>query len=218
MRKIKRSIAKKIHSIEEGIKGASSSQEIIDILMAHGYPPDEIRKAEILLENVKHLTSTQVEDYGDKYAANELVNKQWDISYSTYMIILKIVRVVFKDELDMLKRFKATGKRRQSLSGWLNDANIFYSNILDTPAAIERLQRYGYTYERLQKEYDGVKEVEALHSRKLAEKGEAQQSTVERDKAFDELCNWYSDFRAIARIAFYEKPQLLEALGIKIKN
>ncbi|MDR0606059.1 MAG: hypothetical protein LBG80_17370 [Bacteroidales bacterium] len=218
MGKIKKSIAKKIHSVEEAIKGASSSQEIIDILTAHGYPPEEIRKAEIMLENVKHLTSTQVEDYSDKYAANELVNKEWNTSYSLYMIILKIVRVVFKDEMDMLKRFKATGKRRRSLSGWLNDANIFYSNILDTPAAIERLQRYGYTYERLQKEYDGIKKVEDLHSRKLAEKGEAQQSTVERDKAFDELYNWYSDFRAIARVAFYDKPQLLEALGIRIKN
>jgi hypothetical protein len=59
-----------------------------------------------------------------------------------------------------------------------------------------------------------VNEVENLHSKQLSEKGEAQQSTIERDKAFDELCKWYSSFRAIARIALYEKPQLLEALGI----
>jgi hypothetical protein len=31
--------------------------------------------------------------------------------------------------------------------------------------------------------------------------GGAQQSTQDRDRAFDELCDWFSDFRAIARVA-----------------
>ncbi|MDR1583443.1 MAG: hypothetical protein LBS55_09360, partial [Prevotellaceae bacterium] len=50
-----------------------------------------------------------------------------------------------------------------------------------------------------------------FHSKQLSEKGKAQQSTIERDKAFDELCKWFSSFRAIARIALHDKPQLLEA-------
>jgi hypothetical protein len=74
--------------------------------------------------------------------------------------------------------------------------------------------KYGYTAERLQQERKNVEEIFALYSKRLNESGAAQQSTVDRDKLLDELCDWYSDFRAIARIALYDKPQLLEGLGI----
>jgi len=62
-----------------------------------------------------------------------------------------------------------------------------------------------------------VKAVAALHSKRLQESGFAQQSTVERDRLVDELCSWYSDFRAIARVALYEHRQWLEALGIVVR-
>jgi hypothetical protein len=76
------------------------------------------------------------------------------------------------------------------------------------------MAQYKYTVERLNKEFQDIAEVERLHSIQLKEKGIAQQSTLERDEAFDALYKWYSKFRAIARIALYEKPQLLESLGI----
>jgi hypothetical protein len=97
------------------------------------------------------------------------------------------------------------------------DANIFYSNILDTPVAVDRMNEFGYTAEQLQNEWTQIKTLEDLYRQKLTEKGEAQQSTVEKDQLLDELYDWYSDFRAVARIALYDAPQLLEALGITAK-
>ncbi|MDR1897518.1 MAG: hypothetical protein LBR10_12085 [Prevotellaceae bacterium] len=77
-----------------------------------------------------------------------------------------------------------------------------------------KLSVFGYTPERMEQGEQAVNEVKNPYSKQLSEKGAAQQDTVERDKAFDEICNRYSDFRAIARVALYEKPQLPEALGI----
>jgi hypothetical protein len=88
------------------------------------------------------------------------------------------------------------------------------SGVQNNPEIQERMSRYGYTPERLQEEQQQVEEVARLHSQQLEETAGAQQSTQDRDQAFDELCDWYSDFRAIARVALYDKPQLLEALGI----
>jgi hypothetical protein len=130
------------------------------------------------------------------------------------MVTLKVVRVAFKGQPDKLARLNATGRRSKSLSGWLREARILYNNLLDAPDVLATMERFAYTSERLKEELRQVDEVENMRTRQLGEKSNAQQSTVERDKAFDELCNWYSDFRAIARIALYDKPQLLEAMGI----
>jgi NADH/NAD ratio-sensing transcriptional regulator Rex len=70
---------------------------------------------------------------------------------------------------------------------------------LNNPDALAVMAGFGYSVERLEKELQAVNEVENLHSKQLSEKSGAQQATIERDEAFDELCKWYGSFRAIAR-------------------
>lgn len=211
-------IAAKLHNIENGILGASNSPEIQAKMAPFGYTSEKIEQGLSLLNKTKHLTAMQVGNYGDQYSATDEVGRKWGEGYSIYMVTVKVVRVAFKGRADLLSKFRAIGERNRSLSGWLNNARIMYTNILNTPEALTVLAKYGYSAEKLAAELAAVDEVEALHSKRLAEKSEAQQSTVERDKAIDELCNWYSDFRAIARIALFDAPQQLEALGIRVKN
>jgi hypothetical protein len=207
-------IATKLHNIENGILGALNNQEIQSKLSAYGYTPERMSEGKSLLDHVTRLMTIQVNEYGSQYQATDELGKQWTSAYAAYMITLKVVRVAFKGQHDQLARFNATGKRNRSLSGWLRDARILYTNLLNASETITALAAFGYTPERLQQELQVVNEVENLHSKQLSEKGDAQQATLERDKAFDELSNWYSNFRAIARIALYDTPQLLEALGI----
>jgi hypothetical protein len=210
----KRDIATKLHNIENGILGVSNSPEIQEKLILFGYTPEKIAQGIDLLNKAKHFTALQVGNYGDQYSATDEVDKVWAEKYAMYIVTVKVTRVAFKDRHDLLVKFRVVGRRNRSLSGWLNDARIMYANILDTPEALTVLAQFGYSPEKLIAERDAVEQVEVLHSKRLAEKSEAQQSTVDRDKAIDELCNWYSDFRAIARIALYDAPQQLEAMGI----
>jgi hypothetical protein len=204
--------------MENGIRGALGSEAILTKMALFGYTKEKIEHGLTLLNEAKRLTASQVGGYGDQFAASDEVQKHWTENYSRYMITVKVVRIAFKARPDLLAKFKVTGERNRSLSGWLNDARIMYANILNTPEALGVLANYGYSLEKLSAERDGVEEVEALHSKRLAERSEAQQGTFERDKAIDALCNWYSDFRAIARVALYDSTQMLEALGITRKN
>jgi hypothetical protein len=208
-------IAVKLHNVENGILGAKNNPEVQERLNVYGYTSERIEKGKQLLDKVIGLTSAQVEEYSDQYIATDELGKHWDSSYSKYMITVKVVRVAFNGQPELLQRFNAIGRRNRSLSGWLRDARILYTNLLNSPEALEGMAKFGYSVEKLNGELAEVNEVENLNSKRLIEKSAAQQSTAERDEAFDTLYKWYSDFRAIARIALYDKPQLLEAMGIK---
>jgi hypothetical protein len=207
-------IAAKLHSVENGILGVEKNPEIQEILTTFGYTPERMKEGKGLLNKVQQLTSSQVEDYGEQFVATSEQEKLRKTSYADYMVTLKVARVAFVGQPEQLKKFGATGKRSKSLSGWLRDARVFYTNLLNSPDALAVLAQFGYSAEKLEKELQTVNAVEDLHNKQLKEKGEAQQSTLERDKVFDELCKWFCSFRSIARIALYHKPQLLETLGI----
>jgi hypothetical protein len=207
-------IAEKLLGIKNFILGIEKNPEIQEKLNAFGNVNERINEGKSLYEKVTNLMTIQVEVYSDQYLATSDFSKFWRSVYSNYMVILKIIRVAFNDQPELLSRFNAIGKRNKSLSGWLRDATILYTNLLKNQEALEVMAQYGYSYEKITKEFQDVTKVEEMHSKQLSEKGTAQQSTIERDQAFDELCKWYSKIRAIARIALYDKPQLLEALGI----
>jgi hypothetical protein len=117
-------------------------------------------------------------------------------------------------DIVMAWRKGESGQRKRDLSGWLNDARILYTNLLNDIEALTEMEKYGYTTERLEAEQRQVEEVATLHSKQLGDTGEAQQSTRDRDHAIEAACDWYSDFRAIARVALSDRSQWLEALGI----
>jgi hypothetical protein len=208
------SYAAKLHNMENGILGVQNNPEIQERMAQYGYTPERVSEGLVKLDKVKQLEALHVEEYSDQYVATDKLSKAWTSIYAKYMITLKVVRVAFHRETGKLQDFHATGRRHRSLSGWLNDARLLYANLQQTPGALETMAQYGYTAERLQEEQQQVEETAKLHSKQLEERGGAQQSTQDRDKAFDELCDWYGDFRSIARVALYDKPQLLEVMGI----
>lgn len=50
------------------------------------------------------------------------------------------------------------------------------------------------------------------------ELGESQDATDVKNAAMTQMDEWKEDFDAIANIALYDKPQLLEVLGIFVRN
>jgi hypothetical protein len=62
-----------------------------------------------------------------------------------------------------------------------------------------------------------ITELEATIAKYLKEVGESQDATKAKDAAFAKMDDWMSEFYAVARIGLEDNPQLLEALGKKVK-
>ena len=83
---------------------------------------------------------------------------------------------------------------------------------------ISEMGKFGYTVEKLKAENELVSEASRKSQSQQKETGEAQLATQDRDLKVKELDKRLSDFRAVAKIAFSDKPQQLEKIGILARS
>ncbi|MFK7061322.1 hypothetical protein [Flavobacterium oreochromis] len=193
----------------------ASDLEIAPLLSKRGYTTIIIDQKIAELNTVKELVLLQVKEYGDQYQATEDYNKAVALLHPEYINNLLIARIVFKDNVAAKAALSLNGSRKRSASSYCRQAELFYKGALDNQDYKTALAQRGVTEEDLQKGKTGYTNLIDLAAKQTKETGEAQQATANRDIAIDNFASWYSDFKAIAKIALISKPQLREKLGWK---
>ncbi len=196
------------------IENSISDNGVKTALAAYGFTETKLTEIKNLYEEVAALHNVQKKEYGEQVAATSELNDIWDTADRQYMKTLKIARVAFKDNIKADKAIMLFGDRKQSLSGWLEQARAFYSNIINDPGMLATIGEYGYLPEKLREEAALIDQVTTKHLAQKKEIGEAQEATQNRDKKLDELAIRVSGLRAVAKVALDESPQMLEKLGI----
>lgn len=213
-----KSIEERIRFSEVALTNALSDAEINAELTAVGYDSIKLQAGQALLNSVQDFSRNQVVQYAEQYAASDEVNKAWEAADKVYMRTLKLARIALKNHVKEQIALGLQGERKHTLTGWLDEAKLFYGNMVVSETAKAAMQSFGYTDEKWTEEAGLVDSVaHAVHMREI-EKGEAQNATKQRDVKMDELDAWMQDFVAVARIALEEWPQRLEKLGIFVTS
>lgn len=218
MAKLKTQISKFLLSAQTMIENALADEEIKQTLAAYGYTAEILTVGKKLYEKVAVLQNTRKREYGEQVAATAELNESRKQAKLLYMKTLKIARVALKEKVKADKAVMLYGARKRSFSSWFEQAQAFYANLICDDEFMSILSAYGYSPEKLEQEFAFINKVFAKHLIQKKETGEAQEATVIRDNALDDLIAWISDFKAVARVAFAENPQQLEKLGIVIKR
>lgn len=214
MAKSKQSLAERLLAAQVAIDNALSDSEVKTLLAEFGYDDTRLNAGKTLLDTANQLQQTQQKEYGDQFEATGALKDVWEKADKDYMRFVKIARIALKSEHALYQKLALNGTRKNTLSGWIGEAKQFYLNALADTAVLAKMAAFGMSQAKLEAGKALLEQTEAAHAAREKEKGEAQQATLERDKAMDQLEEWLSDFIAIARIALEEKPQLLEQLGV----
>ncbi|NLW46023.1 MAG: hypothetical protein GXY86_01600 [Firmicutes bacterium] len=214
MANLKNRIAEFLLGAQVIIENSLTDPVVKEALAAYGYSGETLATGKTLFEEAMALQNTQKKEYGDQVAATSELNDIWETADQQYMKTLKIARVAFQDHPKADKAVVLFGRRKESLSGWLAQAQTFYANILKDTDLMNALALYGYTTEKLQQESDLLSQITVKNQQQKKEMGEAQASTQARDEKIDELAKWISNLRAVAKVALADDPQQLEKLGI----
>lgn len=214
MANLKNRIADFLLTAQVMIENSLTDPVVKEALAAYGYTEEALAVGKTLYDETIALQNAQNKEYGDQIAATAELYDLWETAHRQYMKTLKIARIAFEDHPKADRAVMLFGKRKESLSGWLAQAQIFYANILNDADLMDSLAEYGYTIEKIQQESALLNQVAVKNQQQKKEMGEAQASTQARDEKIDELAKWISNLRAVAKVALADDPQQLEKLGI----
>jgi hypothetical protein len=200
------------------IQNAFSDPVIKTAISGFGYHEEKFMAGKKLYDEAMDLQNLQKMKYGERVAATAGFYSAWKTMNKQYMKALKIARIVFKDDAKADKALMLQGERKQSFSGWLEQAQIFYENLLNNTDLLSPFSEYGYSAESLRQEYEFLKQVAGKNAIQKKLMGEARETAELRDKKLNELAGWIADLRVVAKVALEDDPQQLEKLGIVVKR
>lgn len=207
-----------LHTAQVTIDNSLNNPDILKAVSELGYTSQRLQQGKKLYNLAAAAQLKQQTEAGGQLSASQTVKDAWDAAKKPYIRNLKIARIAFKSDSGIATKLALSGKRKQSLSGWLAQANQFYKIALEDKKVQTGLKEFGITPAKLQTGLKAVRALEAANLTQEKEKGEAQAATQTRDAAIDDLQDWLSDYRAIAKIVLEDDPQLLEALGVVVRS
>ena len=157
------------------IENASTLPEIATALASYGYDAARFEEGRRLWAEADSLAKKQSLDSGGRSGATQELDKAWTVANKSYMKALKIARIAFGEDPKAIAALKLYGPRKQSVAGWIEQAETFYANLAADPVLAGRLRRYGYDSARLGSE---ATQVEAVRSKTQVTQHNRSNATV----------------------------------------
>lgn len=200
------------------LENTESQTEIATIMAEFGY--DET----LLTEGKTLLTKTR-----EAFDFNKKEDDETTESYSnfttlkenlakTYSLHRKKAKVIFRKEPTTLSKLALTGSLPSAYITWLETVKKFYTVASEDTAIQTKLVRLKITPEDISGTITLINNLEEARATYLREKGESQDATKAKDKAFAEIDDWISEFYAVAKIALEDNLQLLESIGKFVRS
>ena len=163
--------------------------------------------------------------YSGSYAARkkrseayEIFSKKSEALDEHFMIDKKKTKIAFiSDELAQ-KKLELNRTFHKNRLKQFDITKTFYTVLSENPDLLEPLAKLGLQAEDVTARLEIVAEIGIAKANYMLEKGISQNATNVKNKAISKLSKWMTQFFSISRNAFKQEPQLLEALGLVIKN
>lgn len=200
------------------LENVETQSEIATIMAEFGYDTALIEEGKNLFTQTRQVYDMNVKEDDETSQAYSNFTEKRNSLADTYSLHRKKAKVIFRKEAEIMKRLSLDGTIPAAYVSWLETVKKFYTEVLADTALQTKLSRLKITVEELNAANTLVGELESARAVYMKEKGESQDATKQKDSIFAQLDDWMSEFYAVARIALEDNIQLLEALGIIVRN
>ncbi|MFK8264971.1 hypothetical protein [Capnocytophaga cynodegmi] len=187
-------------------------------LAEYGYDDTEIAKGKALYDDASQKLDINKTESAEEKMAYEVFDRLFEELKKTYAADRKKVKIIFKDDERTLSALAVKGAASIRITALLNDMDTLYKQLKMKETLLTPLKRLKIDEAHIDTQLAKFAQVEKAYANYIKEKGESQQATKDKDKAFSELEKWVREFYAIAKIALEDKPQLLESVGKLVRG
>ncbi len=195
---------------------STTDTQLINYATQYGYPPERIAEGSTLFDELTAAREVQK----DKQAAWQSLHKAFKekerIADETQLQYRQVCRLAFKENNAMQDTLGLKSDITKTFSERVVQQTRFFQKILTTPGAVEELAKYNATLEQLESAMATITAVVTADTARMDAKADAQLATEEKNYQFKRLSTWIALYLKIMRAALWEKPQLLEKLGIVV--
>ncbi|MBE0651883.1 MAG: hypothetical protein IH595_13725 [Bacteroidales bacterium] len=200
------------------LTNAGSHAEIKPLLASFGMDETKLNEGWSLYEKAKTSWENKQKEDAETQVASNAYHKAYEELESLFKRHRDQAQIFFKKQPDFLILLGVRGPFPSSYNKFFDKTKEFYMAIQSMPEIQEKLTLCQITPEVVA---DCLAKHQALLSLRAdyeKEVGESQASTQSKNAALIELKEWKDNSDSLAKIALYDKPQLLEVLGIFVRS
>ncbi len=184
----------------------------------YGYDETVINEGRKLYEKAKTF-------YDIRQTSSAKENQTYDVFFASFSEMKeqyrkdrKRAKVALLKVIDFYEPFLLKKAMSRAYLPLVNEATEFYTQMQLNPKAKPYLLRFKLTEELATAQLLKIEEVIELRAKYEKAKGESQQATKNKNKAFEDIAEWMRDFFIVAKVALEEHPQLLECIGKFVRS
>lgn len=218
MSKTKRTELQLLENYRVTFENVKNVAELKTQLAEYGYDDKKMAEGEALYQNAQKLFSLNKVETEQEKQAYRAFNEAYTTLGNSYTKHRKAAKVALLHQPHLYSTFALQGSEPDAYLQWLDNVKTFYTEVKNNEAQKSLLERFKITKAIAETALSQITDLQNLRTAYEKERGESQDATQNKNKAFSEIANWMKEFRAVSKIALEDHPQLLEALKQVIKS
>ncbi len=184
----------------------------------YGYDQTAINEGKALFEKAQTLYDKRQTESAEERQAYDIFFEAFKQLKEQYKKDRKKAKVALMKQTELYEPFYLKKSIPQAYLKFIQEAKVFYEQMKDNTEAKPLLARFKLTEEVATAQLGKLQEVMELRAKYEKEKGESQQATKDKNKAFEDISEWMRDFYTVAEIALEDHPQFMESIGKFIRS
>ena len=187
-------------------------------LAEYGYDAAAIAQGEALYTNFVEKYDTNKTETAQETTAYAVFSNAFETTTAIYKTDRKKAKIIFKNQPDVLRNLQLNKPLLERNAVVIDTMRLFYDMLHNNTELLSALNRLKITADHVNQQLGNVANVQTVYAAYVQEKGESQQATQDKNKAFDAVSKWVSEFYSVAKIALEDQPQLLESIAKWVRS